>query len=271
MNMRIVIIFIFAFAAIFGITIGAGFAFLRSRIAQVGAIAIDKDDVRHYVAAEACYGDKVDEKIALLNLVDAALEQEVLRLAFGTEITPVMVAERTKWIDANSKAPDILACVKTAYGNDTEGYDRWYVSPTIANPLLHDTFSHDAVIQKKARDFIDKTERELSAGKKLSSLEGYKVIDLPKPAGLAEMYTSVKQGENSGIVEDDTAYVIYEPLSEDQRNYYLGEIVSPKADFEKWLADFARKYIAISIHNGGLRASLLSNYKDVKWWVDLIK
>ncbi len=84
------------------------------------------------------------QKTPLVEVSTQALERAVLEMAFGLEPPRDAVEEQARQVDANTRAPAILECVKGAYGADRDAYLEWYIAPTLINPKLHEAFSTSA-------------------------------------------------------------------------------------------------------------------------------
>ncbi len=77
------------------------------------------------IATEAAYGNtSVNPSQALISLINDALEQKV---------AAEEVSELSNHADTRSKAPEILAKIKAAFGSDVASYNRIYLAPKIVS------------------------------------------------------------------------------------------------------------------------------------------
>lgn len=87
------------------------------------------------------------EKLVRLDLKKEAVLQGV----FGIAITPAMVETEVKRIDATTRAPDILAGLKAALGNDSARFARTVARPIVVERLLRDRFDNDNCLHAPQR------------------------------------------------------------------------------------------------------------------------
>ena len=71
------------------------------------------------------------------------LKEEVLKRVYGVQITPAQVAAEAQRINATTRAPDVLAELKTALGNDPERFARTVVKPILVERELRQRFDND--------------------------------------------------------------------------------------------------------------------------------
>jgi hypothetical protein len=79
------------------------------------------------------------EKMVALDLKKEA----VLNAVYGVEVTTAMVDAEVKRIDATTRAPDVLAELKAAVGNDLGRFARSIAKPIVVERLLRARFEND--------------------------------------------------------------------------------------------------------------------------------
>ena len=97
-------IVLLCFALLFG-----GCAREDEVVARVGDVEIYREDLRLQKAVyERCYGQEDKDSIEVLaELIRDALEKAVLKAKYGMEPPESIMIEKEKWIDKNTKAPEI--------------------------------------------------------------------------------------------------------------------------------------------------------------------
>jgi len=108
---------------------------------KVNEKIITAHDIRLMQSADSCYGAYIDSVQALIKLINIELESEILQLCFNKPIKEDTLKQKSAWVDANTRAPNILNCVKAKYGKDTSAYLQWYIRPTVVNPVLHKLYN----------------------------------------------------------------------------------------------------------------------------------
>ena len=232
--------------------------FQDDSVAQIGNEKISEKDVEYQIAVERCYSSQdISREIALIQLKNKFLEKEVLRMAFGVEASRDVLEEKAKWVDENTKAPDILECVKGVFGNDRKSYLRIYIQPTLVNPKLHYLFSQSQEIHKDEIERIKQIYEEVKNGRELNNFSEYSAFEIekqPEAQGVFEekgiefqenplvgkVLKNLEDGEVWGdIVEDDYSYQIVRLLKVDDEKYYCDGVAVEKRRFDLWFSGFA--------------------------------
>ena len=228
--------------------------------------------------------------VTLISLINDAIEFEVARI-HGILVTQEEIKSFAKYADENTKAPEILQKVKTAFGDDTAAYERLFLAPKIINRKLRHFYNTNSEIHKPERKSIEKAYGVVSSGKsfqeaaeqlglQFKTLEtGTQDTSAPEgrkkdingggaPAGdpLIPILEKLSPGEICrNIVEDDYSYRVIR-LKERSENKYLVETIAVyKRPFDEWFRKEAEK-IKIEILDPELKKSLKAKYLAV-WWV----
>ena len=289
----------FKFLLSFWLSLSAGVACAgdsssRSCLAKIGSVEISTLDLGYKIAVEQSYGNaSIGAETALAALIGDALECEVGRVN-GVGATPEELHAFSKHVDETSRAPEILAKVKAAFGGDKAAYERLYLAPRILNQKLRSYYSRSSEIHITARTAIEKAYAVTASGKSLPDAakecgleyakfeyggmnpaqppELLKLVAGAEPENdpLLALLSKLAVGEtNKTIVEDDIQYRVLRFLAKNGPKYSVEAICAPKRSFEEWFKEKAGT-IKIEIHDPGLRKSVLEKYPGV-WWVRNVK
>jgi hypothetical protein len=98
----------------------------------------------------------------LRRLVESDLAREAaLKNVYGIEITPAMVEAEVQRINTTTRAPDVLAEIKVALGNDTNRFARTVAKPIVVERLLRNRFENDDAIHAPQRRQAEQVREEL--------------------------------------------------------------------------------------------------------------
>ncbi|HWH68083.1 MAG TPA: hypothetical protein VNT26_01750, partial [Candidatus Sulfotelmatobacter sp.] len=95
-----------------------------------------------------------------------AHKEAVLKNVYGTEVTPAQLQAEVQRIDATTRAPDTLAELKAALGNDPERFARAIAKPLLVERQLRARFENDDQLHAAQRQAAEKVRQELLAAKK---------------------------------------------------------------------------------------------------------
>jgi hypothetical protein len=114
----------------------------------------------------------------LENLVRQDLRKEAaLKQAYGVEVTPVMLDAEVQRINTTTRAPDVLAEIKTALGNDPARFANIFAKPILVERLLRNKFDSDDALHASQRRQVEQTRNELLAAK-TNGADGEKLLAL---------------------------------------------------------------------------------------------
>jgi len=103
---------------------------------------------------------------ALRRLVQTDLGKEAaLKNAYGVEVTPAMLAAEVQRINTTTRAPEILAELKAALGNDTNRFARTVARPIVVERLLRNRFENDDKLHVAQRREAEKVREQLLAAR----------------------------------------------------------------------------------------------------------
>jgi hypothetical protein len=99
-------------------------------------------------------------------LVRLDLKKEaVLEHVYGVRVTPAMVEGEVQRINATTRAPDVLAEIKAALGNDPARFARALAEPTLVARTLRARFDMDPQLHAPQRHEVDAARARLLARK----------------------------------------------------------------------------------------------------------
>jgi hypothetical protein len=97
------------------------------------------------------------EKLVRLDLKKEA----VLRKAYGVTMSPAMLDIEVQRINTTTRAPDMLAEIKTALGNDPARFAQAFAKPFLVERLLHDKFDNDDALHAAQRREAERVRKQL--------------------------------------------------------------------------------------------------------------
>ena len=114
----------------------------------------------------------------LEKLVRQDLRKEaVLKKNYGVEITPTLLAAEVRRIDSTTRAPEMLAEIKAALGDDPARFAEVFAKPILAERLLRENFDNDDALHAPQRQQAAQTREEILAAKK-NGADGEKLLAL---------------------------------------------------------------------------------------------
>lgn len=93
-------------------------------------------------------------------------KERILEEVYGVEITPAMLAAEVQRINATTRAPDVLAELKAALGNDTHRFAQTVAKPIVVERILRDKFDNDDTLHAPQRQQAESIRTELLTTKK---------------------------------------------------------------------------------------------------------
>jgi len=259
-------------------------------IATVGQYHLARTDLGYRIGIARAYGNRgVSDAEALLSLVNDALEREIARRT-GIIVTAKELTGFTRHVDASSKAPKVLAAVKTVFDGDVTAYRRIYLAPKMINRELHLWFSRDSKIQEQQRQSIQQAYAFVLSGKpfkEAASASGLTVVERKyeatskiAPGALKAFYpngvSSISEGFKKvlnqitigeilhTIIENDESYRVVRLQGKTGNSYQTTEIISPKRLFEAWYRQ-QTKSVDIVIEDERLEQTICTIYRQPDW------
>ena len=98
----------------------------------------------------------------LENLVRQDLRKETaLKRTYGVEVTPAMLDAEVQRINTTTRAPDMLAEIKVALGNDPAKFAQTFAKPFLVERLLRDKFDNDEALHATQRRQAEAVRNQL--------------------------------------------------------------------------------------------------------------
>ncbi|MDD2805810.1 MAG: hypothetical protein PHV33_09655 [Elusimicrobiales bacterium] len=275
--------FLFAVWALFAFSPKAG---ASAPAAAVGASEISERDIGDWQAAQACYGADaiVSRRAGFMRLFETAILEELLARRAARPITRADYDRESARIDAETRAPDILACVKKYFGGDARRYERIFVRPILAQRFMREYVKTDPAVQTKAyalrdgalKDIAEKKNfQAIGAGRGLAwSTAAYAAEAdtaapvAPEPwrrwqpyeaAFIEEHLKALKPGEvKAEPIEDEAAIKFVRLIKTEGKKYYFETLAVPKLTTEDYLESVKKLPVLI-------------NDKELRDWVVAVK
>ena len=108
-------------------------------------------------------------------------KEAVLRKTYGVEITPAMVATEVQRIHTTTRAPEVLAEIRHALGDDTARFAAAMVRPIIVERELRRRFDNDDKLHASQRSEADRARASLLAGSPVKDMREVTWQLTPRP------------------------------------------------------------------------------------------
>jgi len=92
---------------------------------------------------------------------DDLRKETALKKAYGIEITPAVVEAEVQRINTTTRAPDMLAEIKAALGDDPVRFANVFAKPILVERLLRDKFENDDALHAAQRREAEKVRGQL--------------------------------------------------------------------------------------------------------------
>ena len=119
---------------------------------------VSEKDLADFIAAESCYGSDAlnSRKAGFMRMLETAIMEEVMRREAGLELTKADYEKEGQRIDRETRAPEILECVKKYFTEDGRGrYERVFLRKNMIAGPFHRFLQFDPKVQKQAYNIRD--------------------------------------------------------------------------------------------------------------------
>jgi hypothetical protein len=138
--------------------------------------AIERVYYNHRLGAKPSF-EQVSPPPLIERLVSEDLHKEaMLKKVYGVEVAPAMVAAEVDRINATTRAPDLLAELKAALGNDPDRFAQAVARPIVVERLLRDKFENDDALHAARRQQVETIRAELRAARSDTLLLRFKQL-----------------------------------------------------------------------------------------------
>lgn len=111
-----------------------------------------------------------------------AQRERVLRKVYGVEITPALVEAEVRRIDATTRAPEMLAELKAALGNDPARFATTVARPIVVERILRARFEQDAALHAAVRKSAEALRARLLAATPAGAVAAARAEKAPAPS-----------------------------------------------------------------------------------------
>lgn len=134
-------------------------------VAVVAGGEVSQRDIQDWQAAQGCYGPDAltSRKAGFMRMYEATILNEVL-LKSSRPITAYEYKQEVDRIDAETRAPEILTCIKKYFGDDTARYQRIFIRPILAQRFIREFVKFNPKVQEKAYGLRDKISTDVVKG-----------------------------------------------------------------------------------------------------------
>ncbi|MCX5786495.1 MAG: hypothetical protein NTX59_12495 [Elusimicrobia bacterium] len=232
-------------------------------IALAGGGTVLQQDILDWQAAQACYGEDAltSRRAGFMRMFEATILEEVLRQQAARPLTPEDYKKEVERIDSETRAPDILACIKKHFGDDTGRYKRIFIRPILVQQFIHEFVKSNPKVQEKAYGLRAKISTDVVKGVPFKDIASAPDVayssatysleaDTQTAAGAApwerwspfeaafieENLKELAPGQaKQNPIEDETDIKFVRLISVDGKKYYFESLTVPKLTTEGYL------------------------------------
>lgn len=106
-------------------------------------VAVERVYYNHRIGEKSAFEQAMPAELVERLVREDLAKEAALKKVYGVEMTPSIVDAEVKRIDATTRAPDVLAELKSALGNDPARFARTVAKPVVVERLLRDKFEND--------------------------------------------------------------------------------------------------------------------------------
>jgi hypothetical protein len=232
-------------------------------VASVGGGVVSEIDISDWQAAQGCYGEDAitSRKAGFMRMYEAAILEEVLNNQAKSPVKTEEYDAEVARIDRETRAPDILGCIKKYFGGDGQRYRRVFIRPILVQRDIREYVKNSPGVQARAyalRDGILKDIENKKAFKDIGAARGvtyststYAIEeDTAAPAAMEpwkrwspfeaafinEHLKGLKPGEvKAAPIEDDAGIKFVRLIGVTGIKYYFETLSLPKITTEEYL------------------------------------
>lgn len=236
-------------------------------LAMVGSEKIEKKDVDMKVKAMAAFSVKLDDKMALEQLINDYVLTEILKQKNDTKLES-LVDEELKKLDQNKTDDSQIAKVRGVFGGDTNSFKKIYLRPMVASQLAYtEGYMKDEDFQKtrkqQAETLLAEVLKKPAALEELARKSGFQFQKgkvnptqglvwsgsadpsiLPSGPAIAEKWRKGGLNNTSAgqiaprLIEEDRSWIILKNLgvfSNEKGAIEVAVVNIPKEPYRAWL------------------------------------
>jgi hypothetical protein len=148
--------------------LGSGFVALAADLASLRADreAIERVYYNHRLGQKPPFEQALPRETLERLVRDELRKETALKRAYGVEVTPAMLDAEVQRINTTTRAPEVLAELKAALGNDPGRFARAMARPIVVERLLRQKFDNDDALHAPQRRQVERTREQLLAAKR---------------------------------------------------------------------------------------------------------
>lgn len=195
-------------------------------------MAIERVYHEHRIGMKRSFEEAVPVSLIMKNVRMNLRKEEVLRQRYGLEITDEMVEAEVKRIDTTTRAPEILAEIKAALGNDPTRFARSMARPIVVERELRYRFDNDDELHAAQRRQAEQARQKLLDGEILVNMHEVSWVMMPRPvdnpSASATPAPQTQGKARGGLYSVEATAQIAQPLSssdgEKQQQIYFEDL-----------------------------------------------
>jgi hypothetical protein len=233
--------------------------------------AIERVYYQHRIGATTPFAEALPAA-ALRRLVERDLAREnALRARYGVEISSRQIAAEVERIDRSTRAPEVLAQIKAALGDDPRRYALSFVKPIVVERELRNRFANDDDLHAPVRHECELARTNLLAARLAGASPAALVSQLthahparvqtltwrlasPSPAASAphprdplcfdDLPPQLRQvlavqlrapGDISAVIETPETFLLFVAEAKTPNELVAASLSLPKMDCDTWL------------------------------------
>lgn len=222
-----------------------------------GVVVVTEGGLADWQAAQACYGEgaPASRNAGIVRLLETAIVEKALGRAGTARISKRQLAEEAARIDRETRAPEILSCMKK--GLQGKRYLEAFVRPILVEARLRSFLQQDgprrkveAAIRKARQEPLEKAAREfgLTYSRAAYSLAGSEEEKRFIEANLRALKPGALGKEP---IESESDFKAVRLLKKEGERWAVETAYAPKLDQAEWLKSVPK--MKLEILDEGLR------------------
>jgi hypothetical protein len=123
--------------------------------------AIERVYYNHRLGAKPPFAEAMPPALSEQLVRQDRHKEAVLKRVYGVEITPPMLEGEVQRINSTTRAPEVLAELKAALGNDTNRFARTVARPLLVERTLRERFDNDDALHAPQRRDAEQARGQL--------------------------------------------------------------------------------------------------------------
>ncbi|MFA6318953.1 MAG: hypothetical protein WC943_16205 [Elusimicrobiota bacterium] len=130
------------------------------------SVVITEADLSDWQASQACYGQgaMTSREAAFMRLLEAAIAERAMRSAGKPRVASSDLAKEAGRIDRETRAPDILDCIKRHFGKRVKRYHQVFVKTAFVESRMREFIMRDPKVQEPLRRKVASAAEDAARG-----------------------------------------------------------------------------------------------------------